>query len=86
LKSLIRWRPVALAGMVGMVIGIGCNVAAIAAPADSVPFVGCAADGQMGPVAAPALQTGMLSVPESEANRFLAYYASTNLGVLAPRG
>ena len=76
----------ALAVMAGMAVGRGCNIAAIAAPADSVPFVGCAADGQMGPVAAPVLQTGMLNVPPSEANRFLAYYASTNLGVLAPRG
>ena len=79
----------ALAAMAGMAVWKDSNIAAIAAPADSVPFVGCASDGQMGPVAPPALQTlqtGMLHVPPSQANRFLAYYASTNLGVLAPRG
>jgi hypothetical protein len=51
----------------------------------SVPFVGCAADGQMGPVAAP---TGSRStpVPPAWALPQLAYYASTGLGVFAPRG
>jgi hypothetical protein len=50
-----------------------------------VPFVGCPADGQTGPVAAP--KTGHApAIPAAAAAR-LAYYADENgLGVLAPRG
>ncbi|HEX2764085.1 MAG TPA: hypothetical protein VHM92_09645 [Allosphingosinicella sp.] len=50
----------------------------------AVPFVGCAADGQVGPVDAPA--SGIApSVPPDVAPQ-LAYYASEHAGVLAPRG
>lgn len=60
-----------------------------AAPASAeanvpVPFVGCAADGQMGPAGAPAHGRGPL-LPASVAKR-LAYYELPQLGVLAPRG
>jgi len=51
----------------------------------SVPFVGCAADGQMGPVAAP-VGSQSTPVPPASASLHLAYYASTHLGVFAPRG
>lgn len=54
------------------------------ASAERVQFVGCAADGQTGAVAAPnAGQTPDL--PSAVARR-LAYYKSNDLGVLAPRG
>jgi hypothetical protein len=58
-----------------------------AQPASSapVPFVGCAADGQMGPVPAPSASSSAPLVPTPVAPK-LAYYASTHLGVLAPRG
>jgi len=50
-----------------------------------VPFVGCAADGQTRPVAAPSVSHPAPTVPASVVPQ-LAYYASTHLGVLAPRG
>jgi hypothetical protein len=51
----------------------------------AVPFVGCAADGQVGPIAAPTTIGATPTVPASTGAR-LAYYASTDLAVLAPRG
>lgn len=58
--------------------------AAAQASPGNVPFVGCAADGQVGPVAAP--DAGPVPVVPPEAAPHLAYYASNDLGVLAPRG
>jgi hypothetical protein len=49
-----------------------------------VPFVGCASDGQVGPRPAPR-RTTVPAVPAS-ATPSLAYYASADLGILAPRG
>lgn len=52
----------------------------------TVPFIGCASDGQTGPVNAPAGQARHLPT-STETAAHLAYYASAQkLGVLAPRG
>src|ERR1017187_210346 len=55
----------------------------------AVPFVGCAAEGMSGPVAAPSGQPRPLSIPLDAASR-LTYYSDSSdsggLGVLAPRG
>jgi hypothetical protein len=52
----------------------------------SVPFVGCRADGQSGPVDAPNGKSMALPI-SPEATQRLAYYKSVEgLGVLAPRG
>lgn len=50
-----------------------------------VRFVGCAADGQVGPIAAPVDTGKAPRVLVSEAKN-LAYYATDEIGVLAPRG
>jgi hypothetical protein len=64
-------------------------LSALAAPAAAqeapVPFVGCASDGQQGPMAAPDGKGQTPTAPAAVADR-LAYYASNDLGVLAPRG
>lgn len=52
---------------------------------ERVPFVGCASDGQMGPIAAPQDNGTAPRVRRSVASE-LAYYATANIGVLAPRG
>lgn len=57
---------------------------AAAAPTAPVPFVGCASDGQQGAQPAPR-RRAVPSVPAAAAAQ-LAYYASNELGVLAPRG
>ena len=50
-----------------------------------VPFVGCKSDGQMGPKPAPKAREPTQTVAAGVAGS-LAYYASEDLGVLAPRG
>lgn len=55
-----------------------------AGAAAAVPFIGCAADGQTGPLAPPATATAP-TVPSPASDR-LAYYAAKHLGALAPRG
>lgn len=54
-----------------------------AAPA-RVPFVGCPSDGQQGPQPAP--RNGPVPAVPPAAAAQLAYYTSSELGVLAPRG
>jgi len=52
---------------------------------EPVPFVGCAGDGQMGPLAAKEGEPVKLDLTATEARR-LAFYANAwNIGVLAPK-
>ena len=59
------------------------SAAGAARPA-RVPFVGCPQDGQLGPQPAP-LRGNVPPVPAAAAEQ-LAFYASHDVGVLAPRG
>jgi hypothetical protein len=52
----------------------------------TVPFVGCASDGQAGPQAAPARASQLAAVPPALAQRLAFYEAKYGYGVLAPRG
>lgn len=60
---------------------------ALAAPTERVPVVGCPSDGQQGPMPPPE-GMDMKAAPElpSSAARHLAYYETSDLSVLAPRG
>jgi len=51
-----------------------------------VPFVGCASDGQVGPVKAPRGKSKVVSVAADVANRLAYYKAEQGPAVLAPRG
>ncbi len=51
-----------------------------------VPFVGCASDGQVGPVKAPTRQDRTMTIPAPVADRLAYYEAEDGVGVLAPRG
>jgi hypothetical protein len=51
-----------------------------------VPFVGCASDGQLGPVAAPKGDAMAVNVDAALASRLAFYQAQDSFGVLAPRG
>ena len=64
-------------------LALGWGGAAAAAPV-RVPFVGCPSDGQQGPQPAP--RNGHVPSVSAAAAPQLAYYASRELGVLAPRG
>jgi hypothetical protein len=52
----------------------------------TVPFVGCASDGQAGPQTAPGRATESAAVPAAVAQRLAFYEAKYGYGVLAPRG
>lgn len=51
-----------------------------------VPFVGCKADGQAGPLDAPTGQPKAFPIPSALAQRLAYYKAEQGPGVLAPRG
>jgi hypothetical protein len=65
---------------------------AIAAAASSpklgarVPFVGCRADGQVGPVKAPIGKNRLLPIAPEAAQQLAYYKSEQGLGILAPRG
>ena len=63
-----------------------CAVAAAASAAERVPFVGCASDGQQGPVGAPKGQPKPLDIDPAAAKGLAWYQAQYSAGALAPRG
>lgn len=54
--------------------------------AEQVPFVGCAGDGQTGPVAAPKGVPKAVDIDAAAARQLAFYQAQDSFGVLAPRG
>ena len=62
--------------------------AAASAPAATVqvPFVGCASDGQVGPLKAPTGTDKAIAISPASAQRLAYYKAKNSVGVLAPRG
>lgn len=79
---------------VGLLSGIALVVVVASAAAGAqataarleVPFVGCAADGQTGPVKAPKPHPVRLAIAPAIAARLAYYKAEDGPGVLAPRG
>ncbi len=57
-----------------------------ASAAEKVPFVGCASDGQTGPVAAPKGAPKTVTIDAAAARQLAYYQAQDSFGVLAPRG
>lgn len=51
-----------------------------------VPFVGCASDGQVGPLKAPSGRSKPMAIPAEAAQRLAYYKAEDGFGVLAPKG
>jgi hypothetical protein len=64
----------------------GATAKPVPAAAVTVPFVGCAADGQAGPQAAPTGQSLAVSIPAAMAQRLAYYKSEYGPGALAPRG
>jgi hypothetical protein len=52
----------------------------------TVPFVGCPADGQVGPLDPPKGTTQLVHIPKEAAQQLAFYKAEQGFGVLAPRG
>ncbi|MGD0184272.1 MAG: hypothetical protein ABSC25_03375 [Roseiarcus sp.] len=72
---------------VGAVVFLAsCLAPAAASAAQQVPFVGCAGDGQTGPVAAPKGAPKSIDVDAATAGQLAFYQAQDSFGVLAPRG
>jgi hypothetical protein len=59
---------------------------AAAAAAEQVPFVGCAGDGQTGPVAAPKGAPKAVTVDAATARQLAFYQPADSFGLLAPKG
>ena len=82
------WRAravtVRLSRLIRALVLVSAVTGAQAQSEAGVPFVGCTADGQVGPIAAP--RDGPVPAVPPEAAADLAYYRSEHLGVLAPRG
>jgi hypothetical protein len=55
-------------------------------PTAQVPFVGCKADGQVGPLEAPKGKSTIVPIVAEAAQRLAFYKAEQGFGVLAPRG
>ncbi len=76
--------------LVALAVLAGCGKSATAPAAGavasvSVPFVGCARDGQTGPRAAPTGAAKIVTLDAASAGQ-LAFYSAGGGGVLAPRG
>jgi opacity protein-like surface antigen len=74
-------------------IGVAATLACVAAfagaaasAAEQVPFVGCASDGQTGPVPAPNGAPKTFAIDAAAASQLAYYQAEDSFGVLAPRG
>jgi len=65
---------------------VSVEVKSAEAPAGTVPFVGCPADGQMGPVAPPAGHLVTVRMPAQLSTRLAYYKGDYAPGVLAPAG
>lgn len=52
----------------------------------SIPFVGCKSDGQVGPLASPKGNASEIALPAEIGNQLAYYKAENGFGVLAPRG
>lgn len=75
---------------IGSVVFLASGCAAVhnanAQATSSIPFVGCASDGQLGPRKAPQGKPKVLALPPEVANQLAYYQAQEGSGVLAPRG
>jgi len=74
-----RWTLILLVAVVSL-------TAQNRATANSVPFVGCKSDGQVGPIEAPTGDAVSVSVSPKEARGLAFYKAARGPGALAPRG
>jgi hypothetical protein len=63
-----------------------CATAAAAPPTQSVPQVGCPADGQMGPMKPPNADTREVTLRPAVAAQLAYYDGAEGPGVFAPRG
>ena len=80
-RSVLLYLAVFFAGTSALV-----EAQSLTKPNATVPFVGCEADGQVGPLSAPTGESMALAIPEGVAQKLAYYKSEQGLGVLAPRG
>jgi hypothetical protein len=93
--AAMKMRRILLASL-GLCVGVAgsrttyAQAKASEPPAQStavtVPFVGCASDGQVGPLKAPVGKNRVVAIPAAMAQLLAYYKAEYSSGVLAPRG
>jgi hypothetical protein len=75
-----KWTAIAAAAV------FACSAWHGAKASESVPFVGCPSDGQLGPIAAPKGAAKAVDLDAATASQLAYYQAKESFGVLAPRG
>jgi hypothetical protein len=93
--AAMKTHPILLTSLVLIVMAAGnptahaqATVSSRPAPtvALTVPFIGCASDGQAGPQPVPTGQSVAVAIPAAMAQRVAYYKAEYGPGALAPRG
>jgi hypothetical protein len=85
-QPLVMLKIVRRSTAIGAVAFFACSAWHGAKASESVPFVGCASDGQLGPIAAPKGSAKAVNVDAATAAQVAYYQAQDSFGVLAPRG
>ena len=85
-EPLVMLNIVAKSTAIGAAAVFVCSAWHGAKASESVPFVGCASDGQLGPIAAPKGSAKAVNVDAATASQLAYYQAQDSFGVLAPRG
>jgi len=76
-----HWSPLLLLGLLSL-----ASPNHASEPLATIPFVGCPADGQAGPLAPPKGAPRHLPIPANVAAQLAYYQANQGRGVLGPRG
>ena len=87
--GLMRTFPkkcLTIGSIIFLISGLAALPYANAQATSSIPFVGCASDGQLGPRKAPHGKTKVLTLSPELASQLAYYQAQEGSGVLAPRG
>jgi hypothetical protein len=85
-ELLAMLNIVAKSTAIGAAAVFACSIWQGAKASESVPFVGCPSDGQLGPIAAPKGAAKAVNVDAATAAQLAYYQARDSFGVLAPRG
>jgi hypothetical protein len=85
-KVVVRTSIVAVVLFASGLLTLARPAAAADTMTQDIPFVGCKADGQVGPLPAPPMPIRMPFVPKAVANRLAYYEAQNTPGIVAPRG
>ena len=86
--SIVPRKSAAIIGALPIAVCflVVCALAAAAPPTQSVPRVGCPADGQMGPMKSPSADTREVTLRAAVAAQLAYYDGAAGPGVFAPRG